>query len=124
MKSKLTERKFKCAPSFAKQLSSGIACLGAAIVICSSAWAQNLFVSGNARLKNCRLPCGVIYKFTWDGAQSIFTVGLDTPLALAFDNAGNLFVVDYTAAATLIQIPTSSRNLVLVSVLYPVNGQK
>ena len=50
--------------------------------------------------------------------------GIRHPLALAFDNAGNLFVVDYTAAATLIQIPTSSRNLVLVSVLYPVNGQK
>jgi hypothetical protein len=125
MKSKLTERKFKCAPSFAKQLSSGIACLGAAIVICSSAWAQNLFVSGNARLKNCRLPCGVIYKFTWDGGQSIFTVGLDTPLALAFDNAGNLFVVDYeplelVGPAAIYKItPNGTRTIFASGLSYP-----
>jgi len=95
MKIKLTESKFKCAPGVARQLFSRIACLGAAILICFSASAQNLFVSGNARLKNCRPPCGVIYKFSWDGGQSIFAVGLNTPGDLAFDNAGNLFVVDY-----------------------------
>jgi hypothetical protein len=95
MKTKLTESKFKCAPGVARQLFSRIACLGAAILICSSASAQNLFVLGNARLKNCRPPCGVIYKFSWDGGQSIFAVGLNTPGDLAFDNAGNLFVVDY-----------------------------
>jgi DNA-binding beta-propeller fold protein YncE len=95
MKTKLTESKFKCAPGVAGRLFSRIACLGAVILICSSALAQNLFVSGNARLKNCRPPCGVIYEFSWDGRQSIFTVGLNTPGDVAFDSAGNLFVVDY-----------------------------
>ena len=95
MKTKLTESKFKWAPDAARQLLRRITCLGAAILICSSASAQNLFVSGNARLKNCRPPCGVIYKFSWDGGQSIFAVGLNTPGDLAFDSAGNLFVVDY-----------------------------
>jgi DNA-binding beta-propeller fold protein YncE len=95
MKTKLTESKFKCAPGAARQLFNRIACLGAVILICGSASAQNLFVSGNARLKNCRPPCGVIYKFTWDGGQSIFAAGLNTPGDVAFDSAGNLFVVDY-----------------------------
>ena len=95
MKTKLTESKFKCAPGAAGQLFSRIACLGAVILIWSSASAQNLFVSGSARLENCRPPCGVIYKFTWDGRQSIFASELTEPWDLAFDNAGNLFVVDY-----------------------------
>ena len=95
MKTKLTESKSKCAPGVARKLFSRIACLGAAILVCSGASAQNLFVSGNARLKNCRPPCGVIYKFSWDGGQSIFTVGLNTPGDVAFDSAGSLFVVDY-----------------------------
>jgi len=94
MKTKLTESKSKCAPGVARKSFSRIACLGAAILICSSASAQNLFVSGNARLKNCRPPCGVIYKFSWDGGQSIFAAGLNTPGDVAFDSAGNLFVVD------------------------------
>jgi len=95
MKTKLTESKSKCAPGVARELFSRIACLGAAILICCSASAQNLFVSGNARLKNCRPPCGVIYKFSWDGGQSIIAAGLNTPGDVAFDSAGNLFVVDY-----------------------------
>jgi DNA-binding beta-propeller fold protein YncE len=95
MKTKPIESKFKCAPRAARQLFSRIACLGAVILICSSASAQNLFVSGNARLKNCRPPCGVIYKFSWDGGQSIFAAGLNTPGDVVFDSAGNLFVVDY-----------------------------
>src|SRR5258708_18907362 len=95
MKTKLTESKFKSTIGIAGQLFSRVACLGAVILICSSASAQNLFVSGNARLKNCRPPCGVIYKFSWDGGQSIFAAGLNTPGDVAFDSAGNLFVVDY-----------------------------
>ncbi|HET6887549.1 MAG TPA: hypothetical protein VFH87_06460 [Candidatus Udaeobacter sp.] len=95
MKTKITESKSKCAPGVVRELFSRIACLGAAILICSSASAQNLFVSGNARLKNCRPPCGVIYKFSWDGEQSIIAAGLNTPGDVAFDNAGDLFVVDY-----------------------------
>ena len=58
-------------------------------MICSSAFAQNLFVSGtDAR-------GGEIYKFSWDGRQSIFASGLADPGDLAFDSVGNLFVVDY-----------------------------
>lgn len=89
MKTKLTESKFKYAPGAARQLFSGIACLGAAILICSSASAQNLFVSGtDAR-------GGEIFKFTWDGKQNIFASGLYKPWDMAFDSAGNLFFVDY-----------------------------
>jgi DNA-binding beta-propeller fold protein YncE len=89
MKTKLTESKFKCAPSAARQLFSKIACLAAAILICSSAWAQNLFVSGSDARG------GEIFKFTWDGGQSIFASGLTDPWDVAFDRAGNLFVVDF-----------------------------
>ena len=95
MKTKLTERKLKCAPGAARQLFSRIACLAAAILICSSAWTQNLFVSGSDPQKNCRGGCGVIYKFTWDARQSLFASGLTDPWDVAFDRAGNLFVVDY-----------------------------
>jgi sugar lactone lactonase YvrE len=69
--------------------------LGAVILVCASASAQNLFVSGSVPPKNCRGGCGVIYKFTWDGGRSIFASGLTDPWDVAFDNAGNLFVVDY-----------------------------
>jgi sugar lactone lactonase YvrE len=89
MKTKPTETKFKCAPGSARQLFSRIACLGAAILICSSAWAQNLFVSGSDTRG------GEVFRFTWDGGQSIFASGLTDPWDVAFDSAGNLFVVDY-----------------------------
>ena len=61
MKTKLTETKFKSAIGRAGQLFSRIACLGAVILICSSASAQNLFVSGSDARG------GEIFKFTWDG---------------------------------------------------------
>jgi DNA-binding beta-propeller fold protein YncE len=88
MKTKLTEARFRSAFGRAGQFFSMVA-LGAAILICSSASAQNLFVSGtDAR-------GGEIFKFTWDGKQSIFASGLYKPWDMAFDSAGNLFVVDY-----------------------------
>ena len=37
---------------------------------------------------------GEIFKFSWDGKQSIFASGLHYPGDLAVDSAGNLFVVD------------------------------
>ena len=95
MKTKLTESKFKCAPGAAKQLFSRIACLAAAILICSSARAQNLYVSGSDA------GSSEIFKFTWDGQQSIFASGFINPWDLAFANAGNLFVVDYDRSALL-----------------------
>ncbi len=95
MKTKLTKTNFKCASSLARQLFSSVAYLGAVILICTSASAQNLFVSGSEPQKNCLGGCGAIYKFTWDGGQSIFASGLTDPWDVAFDSAGNLFVVDY-----------------------------
>jgi len=92
MKTKVTENKFKCEPRGLRKLFSRIACVGAAFLICSSAWAQNLFVSGSDARG------GEIFKFTWDGGQSIFASGLTDPWDLAFDNAGNLFVVNHASS--------------------------
>jgi DNA-binding beta-propeller fold protein YncE len=95
MKTNLTKTTFESVFSTVSQLFSRAACLGVVILVCASASAQNLFVSGSVPPKNCRGGCGVIYKFTWDGGQSIFASGLTDPWDVAFDSAGNLFVVDY-----------------------------
>jgi DNA-binding beta-propeller fold protein YncE len=95
MKTKLTETKnVKHRHNIIARFLSRIVWAGAVILICSSAWADNLFVSGNTPY-NCQGGCGVIYKFTWDGLQSIFASDLSDPLDVAFDGAGNLFVVDH-----------------------------
>ena len=88
MKNKLMEAKFKSPLGVAGQLFSRVACLGAGILICSSALAQNLFVTGGDA------GGGKIFKFTWDGVQSIFASGLGAPQGLAFDSTRNLFVAD------------------------------
>jgi DNA-binding beta-propeller fold protein YncE len=88
MKTKLTETRFKSAIGRAGQLFSKLAGLGAVILICSSAAAQNLFVSGGDRGN------GKIFEFTPDGVETTFTSGLNSPQDLAFDSEGNLFVVD------------------------------
>ena len=88
MKIKLTETKFKSALGIAGQLFSRIACLGAVILICTSASAQNLFVSGGDAIG------GKIFEFKPNGLQSIFASGLRQPQSLAFNSAGNLFVSD------------------------------
>jgi len=88
MKTKITEARFRSAFGRAGQFFSMVA-LGAAILTCSSASAQNLFVSG----RDAR--GGEIFQFTWDGKQSTFASGLYKPWDMAFDSAGNLFVVDY-----------------------------
>jgi DNA-binding beta-propeller fold protein YncE len=89
MKAKLTETKFKSAFGRVGRLFSRAVWLGAAILICSGASAQNMFVSG----RDAR--GGEIFQFTWDGKPSIFASGLYKPCDLAVDSAGNLFVVDY-----------------------------
>jgi sugar lactone lactonase YvrE len=88
MKTKVTEAKCRSALGRLGQLFSLVA-LGAAILTCSSASAQNLFVSGRDA------GGGKIFQFTWDGKQSIFASGLYKPWDMAFDSAGNLFFVDY-----------------------------
>ena len=88
MKTKVTEAKFRSALGRVGQFFSMVA-LGAAILTCSSASAQNLFVSGRDA------GGGEIFQFTWDGGQSIFASGLYKPWDMAFDSAGNLFFVDY-----------------------------
>src|SRR5262245_31851500 len=90
MKTKLINKKFTSGVGRTANLLSRIACLGAAILICTSASAQNLFVSGNDAAG------GEIYKFTWDGGQSIFASGLIKPWDLAVDRQGNVFVVVVT----------------------------
>lgn len=95
MKTKLTQNRFKSGSGVAGQLFNRITCFGAVILIFGSASAQNLFVTGNEPPKNCPGGCGVVYKFTWDGRQSIFASGLTDPWDVAFDRTGNLFVVDY-----------------------------
>src|SRR5215475_720723 len=88
MKTKATEGKFRSALRRVGRFFSMVA-LGAAILTCSSASAQNLFVSGRDA------GGGEIFKFTWDGKQSIFASGLYKPWDLAIDSSGNLFFVDY-----------------------------
>lgn len=115
----LTETKFKRALAIASQLLSRAACLGAVILICSSASAQNLFVSGSDARG------GEIFKFNWDGEQSIFATGFVDPWDLAFDSAGNLFVLDYSRTgllgnAVIYKIsPTRIRTIFASGLSYP-----
>jgi hypothetical protein len=119
MKTNLTKTKFESTIDRAGQLFSRIACLGAVLLICSSASAQNLFVSGSDA------KGGEIFKFTWDAKQSIFASGLTDPWDLAFDNAGNLFVVDYnpgglSGGTAIYKIsPNGSRAIFASGLSYP-----
>jgi len=95
MQNKITATKFKSATSVASRLFSRIASLGAVILTCATAWAQNLIVSGTDA------HGGKIFKFTWDGKQSILSSGWTNPWDAAFESAGNLFVVDYDRGGLL-----------------------
>jgi glucose/arabinose dehydrogenase len=65
----------------------GVVCVGAVLLIASSAQAQNLFETD--------LHSGNIYEYTPGGARSTFASGLDEPIGLAFNSAGDLLVADY-----------------------------
>jgi hypothetical protein len=60
---------------------------GAVLLISFSALAQNLFEADRGS--------GNIYEFTPGGVRSTFASGLNNPLGLAFDSAGDLFEADY-----------------------------
>ena len=115
MKRKSIEAKFKSGPGKAGQLFGRVAFLGAVLLICSSASAQNLLVSGTDT------KGGEIFKFTWDAKQSIFASGLTAPWDLAFDSTGNLYVVDYTGSGTAIYKISSkgARTIFASDVSYP-----
>jgi len=125
MKAKITETKFTSASGRVVQLIGKITCLVLVILTCSSASAQNLFVSGRTPSKNCQGGCGAIFKFTWDARQSIFVSGLIDPWDVAFDSAGNLFVVDYDRGglrgnAVIYKItPTGARTMFASGLNYP-----
>ena len=68
--------------------------MGAAVLICSSAPAQNLFISSYDG------QTGFIYEYTPQGVRTTFASGLMGPDALAFDSAGNLFVADIAQVAS------------------------
>ena len=63
-------------------------CAGLVILFSPIAQGQNLFVSDFVSAN--------IYEFTPNGGSSTFASGLGFPTGLAFDNAGNLFVADYS----------------------------
>ena len=88
MKNKLTKTRFNSLRGIACDLFGRLASLGAVILICSSAAAQDLYVSAHDA------EGGKILKFTWDGVRSTYSVGLHAPQGLAMDSAGNLFVAD------------------------------
>jgi sugar lactone lactonase YvrE len=88
MKTKATETKSKSTAGVA-HLLTWIVCLGALILICSSASADNLFVSS---ADDSESGLGHIYEFTPNGVRSTFASGLNYAYGLAFDTAGKLFV--------------------------------
>src|SRR5215469_2037258 len=83
MKDGQTKTRFDSAFRPASHLIQSVVWLGVLVLICSSAAAQNLFVSSDAYGGN-------IYEFTPNGARSTFASGLTGQLAI--DKTGNLFV--------------------------------
>src|SRR2546422_1030959 len=114
MKNKQMETKSKSPLHLAGHLFSRVVCLGAVILICSSARAQNLFMSGWDGVS------GAIYKFTPDGMRTTFALGLNYPQGLAFDGAGNLFVADVGVGAILKFTPEGVRTTFASGLYSPI----
>src|SRR5262245_14287247 len=93
MKDKQSKAKPDSAFHAAGHLVRKAVCLGAIVLICTSASAANLFMSDGYSGRQHNL--GHIYKFTPRGVVSIFASGLDGPEGLAFDVAGNLYVTSF-----------------------------
>lgn len=73
----------------------------AVILICSSGHAQNLFVSAAELDSSGFAVGGKIFEITPEGTQSIFASGLGYAGGLAFDSAGNLFVIDFSNSSNV-----------------------
>jgi hypothetical protein len=119
MKAELTKAKFRSALGRVGPLCSRVVWLGAIILICSGASAQNMFVSGTDA------GGGEIFKFPLAGAETIFATGLVDPWDLAVDRAGNVFVVDsqcgeiYCGAEVSKITPQGGRNILASGLGYP-----
>jgi DNA-binding beta-propeller fold protein YncE len=104
-----------------KLLLAVLLTLGVAVAQADILPGVSLFVSG----RDAR--GGEIFKFTWDGVQSIFASGLIDPWDLAFDSAGNLFVVDHDGSgkggeATVYKItPNGVRTTFASGLSYPAS---
>ena len=103
MKNKQRKPQFKSAFGIAGQVFGRVVCLGALILICSSAPAQNLFVSSDA-------AGGNIYEIDPNGVRSTFASGLGTPFALAFDRAGNLYEGDFESGTIFKFAPDGTKS--------------
>jgi sugar lactone lactonase YvrE len=89
------------APGMTGRIFRRVIALGAVIVSCSSASAQNLFMSdGYSGLAH---NLGHIYKIGPNGAPSTFASGLNGPLGLAFDKTGNLFVASFGVGGEILK---------------------
>src|SRR5438128_4778074 len=84
MKNKQTEARLRSGIGLTRHLINGVLCLAALSLICARASAQNLFATDYLSID----------EFTPNGVQSTFASGLNNPLGLTFDKAGNLFVAD------------------------------
>jgi len=114
MKTRVTETNSRFVRALVARSIAIAVCLGAVILICCRASAENLFVTAYINTPNNPnvsadpngaeilndASFGAIAEFTWDGKQSIFARGLTAPADLAFDNAGNLFLTDCSDCLT------------------------
>src|SRR6516165_1856328 len=93
MKDKQTKTKFKSPLRLTRYLLSRAISLGTLVLICSSAPAQNLFMSDG--YSGIARNLGHIYEIGPNGVPSTLASGLNGPLGLAFDSTGDLFVASF-----------------------------